>query len=177
LSTRPPASAGSSATPRSRGLPLALGVAVATLAADQLTKSWAVSRLDTETIDLFWTLRLQLTFNQGSAFSVGWGRFVPLLAILVVAVVVLMVRLGTETTSRVALVGIGFVIGGAVGNLVDRAFRAGEGFMGGRVVDFIDLQWWPVFNVADMGLVVGAVLVVLSTGRGAPTQRAPAPRS
>ena len=49
------------------------------------------------------------------------------------------------------------VLGGAVGNLPDRAFRAGDGFLGGGVVDFVDLQWWPVFNVADAAIVVGAI--------------------
>ena len=46
-----------------------------------------------------------------------------------------------------------------MGNLIDRAFRAGDGFLGGAVVDFIDLQWWPVFNVADAAIVVGALLL------------------
>jgi signal peptidase II len=149
---------------RARGLKLALGVAAATIVADQLTKSWAVAALDDETIELVWTLRLHLTLNYGSAFSLTWGRFVPLLAVLVLAVVILLVRMGSAATSRVALVGIGLVIGGALGNLVDRAFRSGDGFMGGGVVDFIDLQWWPVFNVADMGVVIGAVLLVLGSG-------------
>ena len=46
-------------------------------------------------------------------------------------------------------------LGGALGNLADRVFRAGDdGFLGGRVVDFIDLQWWPVFNVADIAVVL-----------------------
>jgi signal peptidase II len=60
------------------------------------------------------------------------------------------------------------VAGGAVGNLADRAFRTGPagqevGFLGGAVVDFIDLQWWPIFNVADMGVVGGALLLVLAS--------------
>ena len=60
------------------------------------------------------------------------------------------------------------VSGGAVGNLLDRAFRSGPagteaGFMGGAVVDFIDVQWWPIFNVADMGVVGGALFLVLAS--------------
>jgi signal peptidase II len=58
-------------------------------------------------------------------------------------------------------VALGLVVGGALGNLTDRAFRAGDGFLGGGVIDFVDLQWWPVFNVADSGVVVGAVLLFL----------------
>ncbi|HEX7167995.1 MAG TPA: signal peptidase II, partial [Acidimicrobiales bacterium] len=53
--------------------------------------------------------------------------------------------------------GLGLVLGGAVGNLADRLFRD----HGGAVVDFVDLQWWPVFNVADIAISVGAVLLVV----------------
>ena len=59
-----------------------------------------------------------------------------------------------------ARIAVGAIIGGAIGNLADRAFREGGGFFGGAVVDFIDLQWWPVFNVADSAIVVGGILVV-----------------
>ena len=59
-------------------------------------------------------------------------------------------------------VATGLVVGGAIGNLLDRALREGDGFLGGGVVDFIDLQWWPIFNVADTAIVVGAVLLFLS---------------
>jgi signal peptidase II len=55
---------------------------------------------------------------------------------------------------------MGAVLGGALSNLADRLFRASEGFMSGAVVDFIDLQKWPIFNVADMGVVLGAIALV-----------------
>ena len=61
-------------------------------------------------------------------------------------------------------VAVGLVIGGSIGNVLDRLFR-GEGWLRGQVVDFIDLQWWPIFNVADMAIVVGGVLLVVSTLR------------
>ena len=54
------------------------------------------------------------------------------------------------------------VIGGALGNVVDRLFR-GDGWFHGSVIDFIDLQWWPIFNVADMAITIGGVLLVLGT--------------
>jgi len=54
------------------------------------------------------------------------------------------------------------VLGGAIGNLVDRAFREGSGFLGGGVIDFIDPQWWPIFNVADMAVTIGGVLLVFT---------------
>jgi len=56
---------------------------------------------------------------------------------------------------------VGAVVGGAVGNLVDRLFRADDGLLSGAVVDMVDLQWWPVFNLADAVIVVGGVVVVL----------------
>jgi signal peptidase II len=60
---------------------------------------------------------------------------------------------------------LGLVLGGAFGNLVDRLFRDGSGFLGGAVIDFIDLQWWPIFNVADMAVSIGGVLLVLTSAK------------
>ncbi len=55
----------------------------------------------------------------------------------------------------------GLIIGGALGNVGDRLFRRGQGgFLRGFVVDFIDLGWWPVFNVADMGIVMGVIAMM-----------------
>ena len=138
--------------------PLLLGVAAAVLAADQLTKWWAVETLDTRTIDVVWTLRLQLTVNYGSAFSVARGRG-AVISLLAVVIVALLLRSGRYATRPGMAVAIGLVFGGAVGNLIDRAVRAGDGLLGGGVVDFIDLQWWPVFNIADAAIVVGALLL------------------
>ena len=59
----------------------------------------------------------------------------------------------------------GLISGGALGNLLDRAFRGDDGFLHGAVIDFIDLQWWPVFNVADACIVVGAILLVIASFR------------
>jgi signal peptidase II len=54
-------------------------------------------------------------------------------------------------------------VGGAASNIIDRLFRSGSGVLGGAVVDFIDLQWWPVFNVADACVVVGGILLLVSS--------------
>jgi len=134
------------------------------LGLDQLTKWWASGALEDSNIDLFWTLRLHLIFNTGAAFSRGEGLG-PLLSLLVLVVLVLLVRQGAGTRDRVAQLAIGAIIGGAVGNLADRAFRAGDGFMGGAVVDFVDLQWWPVFNLADATIVVGGGLLAWRSWR------------
>ena len=151
-SSRPPASSAS-------GYSLAAAAAGTVVALDQLTKAWAVSALDGgRTIDLVWTLRLKLTFNEGAAFSVGGGNggLLALAGLLIVGVVY---RSVLRWPGRLPPVALGLVLGGAIGNLVDRVARDGA------VVDFIDLQWWPVFNVADMAICVGVVLLAFSVGR------------
>jgi signal peptidase II len=137
---------------------LILGTAAAVLVVDQLTKWWAVETLDTRTIDIVWTLRLHLTINYGSAFSVAPGRG-AVISVLALVVVAILLRSGRYATRPGMAVAIGLVSGGALGNLIDRAFRAGDGLLGGGVVDFIDLQWWPVFNIADTAIVVGALML------------------
>jgi signal peptidase II len=137
-------------------------VAVVVVVLDQLTKWWALENLSRQTIDLVWTLRLRLAFNTGAAFSIGenlsFARFIPFAALLVVGIVLWQ---GRTIGSKLGAVALGLILGGAVGNLIDRAFRAGSGgFLSGAVVDFIDLQWFPIFNIADSGVVVGGFLLV-----------------
>ena len=69
---------------------------------------------------------------------------------------------------------VGLIVGGAVGNLLDRLFRE-PGWLRGGVVDFIDLQWWPIFNVADIAITVGGVLLLLSSLRPPRPEPAPVP--
>ena len=136
---------------------LLLAVAAVVLALDQLSKAWVVSELgDGRTIELVGSLRLRLTMNYGSAFSLANGRG-ALISLLALAVVAVLLRTGRHARSPVMAVALGLGVGGALGNLLDRAFRAGDGFLGGGVVDFVDLQWWPVFNLADSAIVVGAI--------------------
>jgi signal peptidase II len=158
-----------SASPRSvtskasRGTVVTVAVALLVVAVDQLTKAWAVSALgDGHDIDVVWTLRFHLTFNGGMAFSQGrgLGPIIGIVGIVVVAVLLISLR---RTGSTMASVAVGLVVGGAAGNILDRIFRSGDGFLSGEVVDFIDLQWWPVFNVADAAVVVGGILLLLST--------------
>ena len=140
---------------------IGLGAAVAILVLDILTKGWAVSALsDGRDIHIFWTLHFALTHNEGMAFSTGTniGPFIGMLAIVVIAILVATMRKQSNTMSLVAT---GCIVGGATGNVLDRVFR-GTGFMDGAVVDFIDLRWWPVFNVADIGIVCGAIAVAYS---------------
>ena len=140
-----------------------VAIAVAVVIVDQLTKHWAVSSLGTDReIDLFWTLRLNLAFNNGMAFGQGQG-FGPIIGVIATVVIVyLLVSLRNEA-SRISTVGMGLLIGGAAGNLIDRLFRGDGGFLRGAVVDFIDLQWFPIFNIADIAVNVGAALLILGS--------------
>lgn len=156
---------------RSRPQPrwsLAAVIVVSLLVADQLTKNWALNRLDADRmIDVVWTLRFNLAFNTGMAFSrgPGMGPIIGVVSMIVVAVLIVSLRRSTSTLRTVASAA---VIGGALGNIVDRLFR-GEGWMRGAVVDFIDLQWWPIFNIADIAIVLGGVALVVALSRGAAT--------
>ena len=130
--------------------------------ADQASKNWALNSLsDGRTIDLVWTLRFNLVFNSGMAFSQGQGlgRLIGLLAIGVAVWLWFSLR---KATSRLSVIGTSMLIGGALGNVVDRMFR-GEKWLAGAVVDFIDLQWFPVFNIADSAVTVGAAMLIFAS--------------
>lgn len=138
-----------------------LNIAVASGAVvclDQITKAWAVAALDDQIIDLVWTLRLRLVHNTGFAFSTGSGLG-PVLAIVAIVIVGVLWSSRRRVQGLWATVALGGIIGGALGNLADRVFR-GAAWGRGAVVDFIDLQWWPIFNVADASITVGLVIVL-----------------
>ncbi len=142
-----------------RRLALAGAVAVVVVTVDQLTKSWALRALDEGPVHLFWTLRLNLSFNTGAAFGLAPGLG-PLLVVVGIVLVIALLGLGRRaTTTRAGAVFLGLVLGGAVGNLADRVLRD----HGGAVIDFVDLQWWPVFNLADAAISCGVVLLVVTS--------------
>ena len=140
------------------------GVSVVWFLADLATKNWALETLEGDPYHLLGPLWFRLARNSGSAFGIGsgYGSLIGVVAFIVLVMALLVVRQFQNTWS-LALSGL--VIGGAVGNLADRIFRADDGFLTGAVVDFIDLTWWPIFNIADIGIVVGlfgiAVLVAM----------------
>lgn len=149
---------------------LSVPLAVVWVVIDQLTKDWAVGSLaDGRARHVVWTLQWNLSFNSGMAFSKGQGigPIIGLAALVVVVVIATSVR---HSTSRVVDVAAALVMGGAIGNLIDRLFR-GDGWLHGSVIDFIDFQWFPIFNVADIGVNVGGALFILwslfSRGHGA----------
>ena len=145
-------------TNMSRRLLLPLAAAIVVL--DQVTKHWAVNSLSGgRTVHVVWTLRCALGFNSGMAFSkaTGLGPLIGIVATIAVAWLLMSLR---KAGSSMSAVGMALVGGGAAGNVIDRLFR-GDGWFRGSVVDFIDLQWWPVFNVADSAITVGGCLLVL----------------
>ncbi len=144
-------------------LPL-LGLATAVFVADQLTKAWALARLDPArpVVVIPGLAHLTLVMNPGVAFGIFAGiprewrwlvMLFSLVALLLLCTLAVRVMPGGSWLGRVA---VALVLGGAAGNLLDR-WRLGA------VVDFLDVFWrsyhWPAFNVADSGITVGVALL------------------
>jgi len=140
--------------------------AVLVYIADQLSKAWVCANLEPdrprELLGSF--LQLNLTRNPGAAFSIGTGSTWILTAIAC-AVVVFIVITARRLGSRGWAMALGLLLGGSLGNLTDRMFRA-PGPGRGQVVDFLQLPNWPIFNVADSSIVTAAVLIGLLAFRG-----------
>lgn len=134
------------------------GVALILLLLDQATKYVAERGLaNGRVIDLGF-IDLRLVHNPGGAF--GFPGLPGMFVVVTLVVLVLVLR-ALPRTDRLALAtAYGLVTGGAFGNLVDRLLRD-PGFPRGEVVDFFDLGWWPVFNVADIAIVSGAGLIAV----------------
>jgi signal peptidase II len=144
-------------------LPIVFGVASTLVVLDQLTKTWALSALADGPVHVLGTLRLALTRNTAGAFGLG-GGLVPLLALAALGVVVYLIASGAAAERLPVALAMGLLLGGAVGNLADRVFRA-PGLLRGAVIDFVDLRFWPVFNVADMGITCGCLMLLVWAGR------------
>lgn len=145
---------------RRRGGTIVWGVAIAVLAVDRATKIWAEGELLDAPIEVIdGVLRLRFATNTGGAFSLFTS--VPWLFAAASLLVGGFVA-ATAFRRRPALqsVALGLILGGAAGNLFDRATRGP--WFSGDVIDFIDVYVWPVFNVADSAVVGGAVLLAFS---------------
>ncbi len=142
---------------RRRAPVILFGTAACVYVADRLTKLWVTHALRERPVDLIHgVLTLRYTTNSGGAFSLGEGA--PwLFAGVTIAAASLIVGIAFRRRSAVSAVALGLILGGALGNLTDRIVR-GPGLRG-RVVDFVDLHIWPVFNLADASIVVGALLL------------------
>lgn len=145
---------------------LLLVVAVTALVADAATKALVVARLEGRAPVrlLDGLLTFDVSRNSGAAFSFAQGATVIFTGVAV-AVAVVIVRTLPRLRSRVWALTLGLLLGGALGNLVDRLLRA-PGIGRGAVVDFIQLPHFAVFNVADSCITVGAALAVLLSLRG-----------
>jgi signal peptidase II len=149
-----------------RSLVLFASVALAVYLLDLATKSWAVHALaDRAPVRVVGELlRLDLVFNPGAAFSTGTGYTVVLTFVAITAVLVVLWT-ARRLASPLWAVGLGFLLGGVLGNLTDRLFRP-PGFLRGHVVDFLRLPDFPVFNVADMAINVAAAIIIVQALRG-----------
>jgi signal peptidase II len=152
-----------------RSATLVFGSAAAVYLLDRVTKFLAERGLEGRPpVELLPGVRLTFTTNSGGAFSIGGGA--PLLFVTATVIVSgVIVATAHRHTHAMTAVALGLVLGGALGNLTDRVLR-GPAFHG-RVVDFVDIGPWPVFNVADSAIVVGALLLAWSGVRS----RGPSP--
>jgi signal peptidase II len=152
-----------------RGLRIGLASAAVVVAADQVTKSLAISRLTSGPVHVIGPFGFALGYNSGAAFSL-FTKATPVLGTVAAILALVLSWLAWRARSAGVAVAAGVVLGGALGNLCDRVFRAHHG----AVVDFITLTHWPTFNVADACVTLGTLaLVVLQLRHGlvAPSAR------
>lgn len=146
-----------------------VAVASVVLVLDQLTKWWATGLDECRTLLERPTVGFCLAHNEGMAFSFGWGRG-AFIAVVALGIVITLFVVARKMPLHFRLL-TGAIAGGALGNLVDRAFRAAadstqhRGFMGGAVVDFIYTKFWPTFNIADSAVVVGGIVLAIIVWR------------
>ncbi|QNK83797.1 signal peptidase II [Nakamurella sp. PAMC28650] len=147
-------------------------LALVVIALDQLTKLLVVADLDPEGAPkriLGGVVYLSVIRNAGAAFSTATG-VTWVLALVAIAVVVVIIRMARKLRSTAWAIALGLILGGAIGNLIDRIFRS-PGFLRGHVVDFISLfepdgRHFAVFNLADSGITLGAAALVLTAFAG-----------
>jgi signal peptidase II len=156
---------------RRRRIVLFAAVAALALIADVVSKAVVVAELDPDRPVrlLGGAVYLVRTANSGAAFSLGTS-FTLVLTVVALAIVAVIVRASRRMRSTGWAVALGLILGGALGNLADRVFRH-PGIGRGSVVDWIsvfsnDGHVWPIFNVADSCIVVGAVIAALQALRG-----------
>ena len=145
---------------------LLVGVATVVTLGDLATKAWARHALVARPIHVAGPWWWRLNFNRGVSFSLNPSgpRWTSILALVILAVVVWYAR---RARHRATIVGFGLVLGGGVGNLLDRITSTPP-----RVTDFIAVGAFPVFNIADAAITVGVVTLLVTAWRGQiPTTR------
>jgi signal peptidase II len=127
----------------------------ANVAADQAIKAIVEARLfPGEEVDVLGPLGLTLSHNRGVAFGLAGGAGVGLVLLTAVALAVIAVVFGRDPERRGMWVAAGLLAGGALGNLIDR-------LVAGEVTDYVAVGSWPPFNLADVAITAGVVLMVL----------------
>jgi len=133
---------------------------------DQLTKLWVLNSFETfEIVTILPVFNLTLVFNEGAAFSFladagGWQRyiFVSISAVMSIVFVIWLSRVRSH--ERWLATGLAFLLGGAVGNLIDRVWL-------GKVIDFLQWHWhdayFPAFNLADAAITLGVILLLIDS--------------
>ncbi|MFI7605144.1 signal peptidase II [Micromonospora sp. NPDC049366] len=158
--------------PRPRAVAILAGTAVVALVADAVTKHLALEALtDREPVRLLGgAIYLNLVRNSGAAWSIG-SDYTWVFPLITIGVIGWILWMALRLRSLPWAVSLGLVLGGALGNLADRIFRAPAPFHG-HVVDMISVfgpfgEYFPVFNLADSSLVCGVILALLLelTGR------------
>ncbi len=144
------------------------GVAWAVWIIDLATKFWAVENLSYRSNIKIIGEFFQLTYvrNPGAAFSFASGATV-FLSLFSMLVMIAILHYSVKITSRGWAVVLGLVLGGILGNMVDRIFRE-PGVLRGHVIDWLQLPNWPVFNIADMAIVFAALISMVLTARNIP---------
>jgi signal peptidase II len=139
---------------------VAVGLATGVVVVDALTKRWASIELQGNPIEIVpGFLTLTYTENSGAAFGL-FQNAGPVLGIAAIAVTAALAWSLRVDRPGLEVVAFGLIMGGAVGNLIDRVFR-GDGFLDGMVIDWVNLWWIPTFNVADAAITVAVVLLVI----------------
>ncbi|MGO2556782.1 signal peptidase II [Brachybacterium sp.] len=147
---------------RSTVLGIIAAIAAVLAVIDQITKNWAEANLPLLEPQPFLGEFLQLTllYNTGAAWGMG-SEITPVVTCLQIAIVIGVIIFALKAVrSPWYTVALGLILGGALGNIHDRLLRDPSPFHG-AVVDFLELPNWPVFNIADMGVVGGAILIVV----------------
>ena len=142
----------------------ALGLASAVVVADLLTKRYAANNFAIERLEVIpGFLEFTYTENPGAAFSLfqNGGAVIGVIAIGVAGFILGVLR---APRPQLEVVALGLVLGGAIGNVIDRIAR-GEGLLDGKVIDWIDLWWIPTFNIADASVTTAVALLLIYAWR------------
>ena len=153
--------------------------ALLVVVADQLSKLWIVSNLEIGQslfrVGILGIVRVPP--NTGAAFGLFQGQSFALSIVAIIGIVLLLVyalvirRRYPSLDNRLTRITLGLILGGTIGNLIDRIANLIDPLRFGGVTDFISIGWWPAFNLADSAVVVGVILFAYSLLRLARTEK------